>query len=123
MCDKAFSFWKGEDMAKAEPFDDLTKSDALLKRFWSGTNGNNLINFLNTHNHSKHKNKLRREKWPPVAYGLVLNGDSYNGTNPRKTNFKKKQDLHNDENRIYTMLNRLSREKQDEADQRWVQCW
>ena len=123
MCDKAFSFWKSEDMAKAQPFDDLTKSDAFLKRFWSGPNGNNLINFLNTHNHSKHKNKLRREKWPPVAYGLVLNGDSYNGTNPRKTNFKKKQDLHNDENRIYTMLNRLSREKQDEADQIWVQWW
>lgn len=107
MCDKVFSFWKSEDMAKAEPFNDLTKSDAFLKRFWSGPNGNNLINFLNTHNHSKHKNKLRREKWPSVAYGLVLNGDSYNGTNPRMTNFKKKQDLHNDENRICTMSSML----------------
>ena len=77
-------------MAKpAESFDDLTKSKAFLKWFWQGQNGNNLINFLNNHKHPKHKDKLRREKWLPFAYGLVLNGDIYNGPSPGNTNFNK----------------------------------
>ena len=78
-------------MAKpAESFDDLTKSKAFLKWFWQGQNGNNLINFLNKHKHPMHKDKLRREKWSPFAYGLVLNGDIYNGPSPGNTNFNKK---------------------------------
>ena len=74
-------------MAKAQLFDDLTKSDEFLNWFWSGKNRNNLINFLNTYKHSQHTDKHRREKYQPYAYGLVLN-DASSGKNNLDKKFK-----------------------------------
>ena len=74
-------------MAKARSFDDLTKSDEFLNWFWSGKKRNNLINVLNTYKHSQHTDKLRREKYQPYAYGLVLN-DASSGKNNLDKKFK-----------------------------------
>ena len=56
----------------ADPsYNDLIGDEGFLEWFWQGTNGNNLIRFLNTH---PREDKIIRERFSPFAYGLIFNG-------------------------------------------------
>ena len=49
-----------------------------------------MIQFLNTHTQKEHNDELRRERYPPFVYGLVLNYIAYHGTSSRGNAFNKK---------------------------------
>lgn len=49
--------------------------EAFVNWFWVGTNGNNLIKKLN--NTSPSGDRIRREKYPPHIYGVVLNQGTF----------------------------------------------
>ena len=59
-------------MTETEDFNHLKKSDSFLRWFWSRGNGNDLMKFLNTHEHPRHNDKLRREAFSPFVYGIVF---------------------------------------------------
>ena len=67
-------FLSNGDMAEAEVFNHLKESDSFKRWFWSDENGNDLIKFLNTHEHPRHNDKLRREMFSPFVYGIVFKG-------------------------------------------------
>ena len=64
-------------MTETEDFNHLKKSDSFLRWFWSRGNGNDFIKFLNTHEHPRHNDKLRREAFSPFVYGTVFKGTIY----------------------------------------------
>ena len=49
-----------------------------------------MIQFLNKHTQKEHNDELRRERYPPFVYGLVLNYIAYHGTSSRGNAFNKK---------------------------------
>ena len=56
----------------ADPsYNDLIGDEGFLEWFWQGTNGNNMIRFLNT---NSREDKIIRERFSPFAYGLIFNG-------------------------------------------------
>ena len=61
-------------MARAndQNYNDLIGDEQFLEWFWSNSNGNKLIQFLNKHTQKEHNDELRRERYPPFVYGLVL---------------------------------------------------
>ena len=67
------------DMAEAQDYNNLKESESFLRWFWSSGNGNDLIKFLNTHEHPRHNDKLRREMFSPYVYGFVFKGTIYDG--------------------------------------------
>ena len=71
-------------------YDNLISDEQFLEWFWSKSNGNKLIQFLNKHTQKEHSDELRRERYPPFVYGLVLNDVAYSGTNSRGNAFNKK---------------------------------
>ena len=71
-------------------YDNLTSDEQFLEWFWSKSNGNKLIQFLKKHTQKEHSDELRRERYPPFVYGLVLNDVAYSGTNSRGNAFNKK---------------------------------
>ena len=75
--------------ANQQNYDDLIADEQFLRWFWSSSNGNKLIQFLNKHTHAKHDDKLRRERYTPSVYGLVLN-IIFSGTSSRRNTFNKK---------------------------------
>ena len=79
-------------MARAndKKYDELLKDNQFLNWFWSKGNGNKLIQFLNKHTQKEHNDELRRERYPPFVYGLVLNDILYHGTSSRGDAFNKK---------------------------------
>ena len=76
--------------ANDQNYDDLIGDEQFLEWFWSKSNGNKLIQFLNKHTQKERSGELRREKYPPFVYGLVLNDVAYSGTNSRGNAFNKK---------------------------------
>ena len=53
-------------------YDELLKDNQFLNWFQSKGHGNKLIQFLNKHTQKEHNDELRRERYPPFVYGLVL---------------------------------------------------
>ena len=78
-------------MARAndQNYNDLIGDEQFLEWFWSNSNGNKLIQFLNKHTQKEHNDELRRERYPPFVYGLVLNDILYHGTSSRGDAFNK----------------------------------
>ena len=72
-----FRFLSKKDMAETEDFNHLKESDSFLRQFWSRGNGNDLIKFLNTHEHPRHNDKRRRETFSPLVCGIVFKGTIY----------------------------------------------
>lgn len=66
-----------EKSKRDEKFANLTENDDFAKWFWEKSNGNNFIKYLN----KKRGNGdiVRREKWKPYVYGVVVN--SHNDEN------------------------------------------
>ena len=58
--------------------------------FWESKNGNELIKYLNTHKHPKHTDRIRRERYPPYVYAMILKGNVYDGEGGRKADFNEK---------------------------------
>ena len=79
-------------MARAndKKYDELLNDNQFLNWFWSKGNSNKLIQFLNKHTQKEHNDELRRERYPPFVYGLVLNYIAYHGTSSRGNAFNKK---------------------------------
>ena len=75
--------------ANDQNYNDLIKDEQFSKWFWSGSNGNKLIQFLNKHTQEEHDDKLRRERYSPSVYGLVLNDIVYSGTSSTANAFNK----------------------------------
>ena len=48
------------------------ETDDFLKWFWEGTNGNDLIKRLNSYARKKNLDRIRREKYSPHIYGILL---------------------------------------------------
>lgn len=58
-------------MANNDKYAQLLKDKEFVKWFWFGNNGNTLIKHLNS---DKSRDEIvRREKYSPYAYGIVLN--------------------------------------------------
>ena len=76
--------------ANYQNYDDLIEDEQFLEWFWSRNNGNKLIQFLNKHTQKEDHDELRRERYPPLVYGLVLNDMIYSGTDSRGNAFNKK---------------------------------
>ena len=76
--------------ANDQNYDDLIEDEQFLEWFWSKNNGNKLIQFLNKRTQKEHNDELRRDRYPPFVYGLVLNDMIYIGTNSRGNAFNKK---------------------------------
>ena len=100
-------------------YDDLIEDEQFLEWFWSKNNGNKLIQFLNKRTQKEHNDELRRERYPPFVYGLLLNDMIYIGTNSRGNAFNKKfrimkigiSELINDRiNRITNKFNNLGKQ-------------
>ena len=105
--------------ANDQNYDDLIEDEQFLEWFWSKNNGNKLIQFLNKRTQKEHNDELRRERYPPFVYGLVLNDMIYIGTNSRGNAFNKKfrimkigiSELINDRiNRITNKFNNLGKQ-------------
>ena len=58
-------------MANNDKYTQLLKDKEFVKWFWSGNNGNTLIKHLNSD--KSREEIVRREKYSPYAYGIVLN--------------------------------------------------
>ena len=105
--------------ANDQKYDDLIEDEQFLEWFWSKNNGNKLIQSLNKRTQKEHNDELRRERYPPFVYGLVLNDMIYIGTNSRGNAFNKKfrimkigiSELINDRiNRITNKFNNLGKQ-------------
>ena len=105
--------------ANDQNYDDLIEDEQFLEWFWSKNHGNKLIQFLNKRTQKEHNDELRRERYPPFVYGLVLNDMIYTGTNSRGNAFNKKfrimkiglSELINDRiNRITNKFNNLGKQ-------------
>lgn len=79
--------------ANDQNYDDLIGDEQFLEWFWSESNGNKLIQFLNKHTQKEHNDELRRERYLPFLYGLVLNDIVYHGTSSRGNAFNKNLDV------------------------------
>ena len=79
-------------MARAndKKYDELLKDNQFMNWFWSKGSGNKLIQSLNKHTQKEHNDELRRERYPPFVYGLVLNDIVYHGTSSWGNAFNKK---------------------------------
>ena len=79
-------------MAKSndQNYDDLIEDEQFLQWFRFRRNGNKLIQFLNKHTQEGCDDKLRRERYSPSVYGLVLNDVVYSGTSSKRNAFNKK---------------------------------
>ena len=79
-------------MAKSndQNYNDLIEDEQFLQWFWFRRNGNKLIQFLNKHTQEGRDDKLRRERYSPSVYGLVLNDVVYSGTSSKRNAFNKK---------------------------------
>ena len=79
-------------MARAndQNYDDLIEDKQFLQWFWSRRNGNKLIQFLNKHTQEGRDDKLRRERYSPSVYCLVLNDVVYSATSSKRNAFNKK---------------------------------
>jgi hypothetical protein len=66
------------------PFKDKEARECFYKWFWTGTNGNELIEDLNSHccdqNGYLNPDRIWREKDPPVIYCIVINDDGIAGS-------------------------------------------
>ena len=68
-------------------FDDILRNEIEKQKFcswfWSGTNGNTLIQALNSNNSESSGSKIRRlNGWWPHIYCVVLNDDAIPGLGP-----------------------------------------
>lgn len=65
------------------PFKDKEARECFYKWFWTGTNGNELIEDLNSHCRDQkgylNPDRIRRERDPPVIYCIVINDDGIAG--------------------------------------------
>ena len=116
---QVFIFCRDMAYANDQNYDDLIEDEQFLEWFWSKNNGNKLIQFLNKRTQKEHNDELRRERYPPFVYGLVLNDMIYIGTNSRGNAFNKKfrimkigfSELINDRiNRITNKFNDLAKQ-------------
>ena len=67
------------------PLDQWQTWDEFCKWFWNGSNGNNLIKKLNGSSQNKSNDSIRREKFRPTVYCIVLNDGQFPGQSVEKT--------------------------------------
>ena len=70
-----------------------TTWDEFCKWFWNGSNGNNLIKKLNGSSQNTSNDSIRREKFRPTVYCIVLNDGQFPGKSVEMTETERTKEV------------------------------